>query len=277
MTDFRPYKLLLMEVILFVGIQFFGIFVAKNLINKGYLQESINVSPLFFLISFAIATTFFFLAIKFVKHGFLFKVVFLFLVFVGSRVVFSAFFPETISLALALIVLGIWFAAPYIIVHDAILLVTLAGVGSELGLSINVYSVLLLFAVLSIYDVFAVYKTRHMITMFKKLTSHGVFLALIIPFDFKKFFLNTKKAEPGRDFLMLGTGDIAFPILLAVSALSISFFTSICVIIGSTAGLILIFYMLLIQPDRKAMPALPPIALGSFLGFLVSLIIQSFL
>ena len=74
-------------------------------------------------------------------------------------------------------------------------------------------------------------------------------------------------------FLLLGTGDIAFPLIFAVSVLNVSLISAISVALGSIVGAALVFYLLIHQPVKRAIPALPPIALCSILGFLVSLLL----
>ncbi len=277
MADFDKIKLLTMELSVFFIIQFFGLFIAKRLLERNYISELPTVSAFSFAIGFVIATAFILLAAKFLKSGVGFKLLFVMLIVIGSQTFFNAFFPKYLSYALAMTVLLLWLAFPFVLVHDFIILFAVGGISAQLGLSMDVMHVLILFAALSIYDVIAVYKTKHMIKMFKKLVHHGVYLAIIIPFKLKDFFKNTKKAKPGKDFLMLGTGDLAFPLILATACLKVSLLSSIFVILGAAVGVTVIFYMLVSQTDRKAMPALPPIALGSFIGYLLSILVHMFL
>ena len=71
---------------------------------------------------------------------------------------------------------------------------------------------------------------------------------------------------------MIGTGDIAFPIIFAVSALSLGIVHSIAVIFGAFVGLFFI-HLILSQKGSGAIPALPPIVFASLVAFIVSFLI----
>jgi len=73
------------------------------------------------------------------------------------------------------------------------------------------------------------------------------------------------KVPDKRKFVMLGTGDLVFPIILAVSVFGeFSLLHSLFVVVGSLVG-ILIVHLLLTQKKIQALPALPPITFGALL------------
>jgi presenilin-like A22 family membrane protease len=202
------------------------------------------------------------------------------LIFVGSDIVFGSFFGEPIGLILAVGVVASRFLIRNVLTHNVGLTLAIAGIGAELGITLNLETIIILLVILSVYDVFAVFKSKHMIKMFKGLMEKGAAMAIIIPdnprnfvktFDHVKTEKLKEKSSKRKSFLMLGTGDIAFPVIFAVSALQISVISSISVVFGALAGVFLTHYLIMVR-KIKALPALPPIALGCLIGFGLSLI-----
>jgi len=131
-------------------------------------------------------------------------------------------------------------------------------------------AVLVILLVLSVYDIIAVYGTKHMVRMFKGFFKRGLMLSIIVPMRISDIGKSVK-VKPGRGrFLILGTGDIAFPVIFSVSALNFGLRSSFAVIAGSLVGLLAIHFIL--SRRRRPIPALPPIALFSVLGFFISII-----
>ena len=266
-------KVLFSELTLFAIIQFLGIFVAsKFLMRRPEVLAAPEISLTFFIAVFLLSIVFIFIAMRLFKNKHGFKLLFVFLIVIGSRTVFSAFMSEFYASIIALILVALWVAIPYVFMHNIALIFAISGISTELGFSLSLSTILFLFGVLSIYDVIAVYKTKHMVKMFTGLMDRGLLLALIVPIT-KSWLSKVSEVKPKAGFLLLGTGDIAFPLILAVSVLKISLYSSIFVAVGSIIGAALVFYLLINQQSRRAIPALPPIALCSIAGFIISLII----
>jgi presenilin-like A22 family membrane protease len=267
-------NVLLTQLFLFILVQLLGIYVASTLIfQKPELIEIQQISLLAFFAIFALSVAIIFLAMRFLKHKFGFKMLFVFLIVVGSKSVFSSMFSETISTILSLVVVGLWVAIPYVYMHNIAIILSVSGIAAELGFAMSFANVIILISVLSVYDVIAVYQTKHMIRMFKGMVNKGLLLAIIVPFKRKLWLTKTETVKPKKGFLLLGTGDLAFPLILAVSAVKYSIISSYFIAIGATFGAGIVFYLLVNQQQHKAIPALPPIAVCSILGFLVSLLI----
>ncbi|MBS3145707.1 hypothetical protein J4414_02800 [Candidatus Woesearchaeota archaeon] len=110
---------------------------------------------------------------------------------------------------------------------------------------------------ISIYDMYAVWKSKHMIKLAKFQSKLKTFAGLFIPYEKNKAAI-------------LGGGDIAFPLLFAgVVLLEKGLYPSILIIVYSALALFLLF---LFGKKKKFYPAMPFISLGCFLGYLVSLI-----
>jgi presenilin-like A22 family membrane protease len=155
----------------------------------------------------------------------------------------------------------------------------IAGIGARIGLILPVDAVIIILIVLSIYDYIAVYKTKHMVKMFKNLISRNVPLSLIVPTKLEGMKAKVDDASPGKDkkgkrkFMMLGTGDIAFPVIFAVAAARHSLFSGIAVIFGAFFGIIAV-YSILINSKKGAIPALPPIAACTIIAFILSIMVE---
>ena len=158
--------------------------------------------------------------------------------------------------------------------HNAAIVLAVSGIGATLGLILPVIAIIILLLVLSVYDFIAVFKTKHMVKMFSSLMKKGTPLAVIIPEKFGDVgssvhtAITTKisRAPDKRKFVMLGTGDLVFPIILAVSVFGeFSLLHSLFVVAGSLIGIVII-HLLLTSKKFKALPALPPITAGSLIG-----------
>ena len=266
-------KVLTSELTLFAIVQFLGIYVASILIKvQPELLELPQIPLAYFALVFLLSVSAILLAMKFLKHRYSFKLLFVFLIVMGSKTVFSAFFSDTISTILAIAMVAVWIFLPYVAVHNLAIILAISGISTELGFSISLSTVLFLLGILSIYDVLAVYQTKHMVKMFTGMMERGLLLSLVIPIT-RSWFDKTADVKPRQGFLLLGTGDLAFPLIFAVSVLRISLTSALFVAIGATVGAAVVFYLLTHQTSRRAIPALPPIALCSIAGFVVSLII----
>ena len=144
-------------------------------------------------------------------------------------------------------------------VMNATLALMIPGVGGWLGASLSVGPALVLLVAVSAYDYVSVYGTKHMVTLAK---------------GSKEMKLPLMFAVPVKDRVMgVGTGDMALPLVFTVSVLAgHGLVTAAAASLGGLAGLALVFWYA-IQDKGKALPALPPIAAGSVLGFAAGLLL----
>jgi presenilin-like A22 family membrane protease len=102
---------------------------------------------------------------------------------------------------------------------------------------------------------------------------------LILPQKFSEVSAPLKDVKMGGRFLVLGSGDIIFPLLLVSSLVPEGIKNSFIVAIFATIGLLVSIGIFLSQPPtstgggRKPIPALPPIALFSIIGYLITRIL----
>ncbi len=268
--------LLLYELLVFGAIQGFGLLVASRLMRlEQFTTQVIQFTATDFIAIFLIATAFFFIFRTFLRGATLFKFLFIFLILVGSKAALSAFFSNILASVLTLVVLVIWLVFPYVLTHNFVMLMAISGIGASIGIGVTPATVISILAVLSLYDVIAVYKTKHMVTMFNKLLEKGVVMAIVMPKSAMATTASVKEIKPGpkHGFMLLGTGDIAFPLIFAVSVMKTSLFSALFVVAGALVGVVVVNKLLIGQAERRAIPALPPIALCSILGFFLSLIV----
>lgn len=268
--------LLLYELIVFASIQLFGLLVGYRLMRSDFFTaQVIQFTALDFIAAFLIATAFFLIFLKFLRGATLFKILFVFLILIGSKSALSAFFPNILASVLTLGVLIIWLLFPYVITHNFVILMAISGISASIGLGVSPAAIILILGALSVYDVIAVYKTKHMVKMFNKLLDKGVIMSIVIPRSTAAGKARVKDIRPGAqlNFMLLGTGDIAFPLIFAIAVMKTSLMSAFFVVGGALVGVVLINQLLIRQSERRAIPALPPIALCSILGFLASVVI----
>lgn len=202
-------------------------------------------------------------------RGGIYKFFFIFSAAYGTLIVLSLFFSDTLTLLLTSILIFLWLRSPKVILHDLLMVFGLSGIGAIFGLSLEPKVVLWLLVVFSIYDFIAVYKTKHMIKMAKSMLGKGAIMGLISPQKISGFLEDSRKIKPGENFLILGGGDVIFPLIFSASLLSQGIGDALIVSFFSLMGLVLSFSIFVFARKRQPIPALPPIALLSIIGYII--------
>jgi len=234
------------------------------------------ISPLKFIFYFFLATFFIFLIFRFLKRKTLkkhiYKILFLLVSFFSSLIFLEAFFPEPISLILTVSLILWWIKTPIVLNQNLLMIFSLSGIGASLGLVLRPEAVVLILIILSIYDFVAVYTTKHMVKIAKDMVETGTILGLVFPLNLKSFLKITEEIKPGKgDFLILGGGDIALPLIFSVSVLKFGAFKSLVISFFSLLGFFINLLLFISQKEKKPMPALPLISLFSIIGYLIFL------
>lgn len=270
---------LLNELILFAAVQVAGLYCGyrlfqtmKGISDAATFSDDNPFISFSFLVGFLVATALYFFFIKKVKRKMPFHIFFSFLLFYGSLLAFRTFLSETGAFIGAFSAVLLRYRIKNILVHNISLMLAVIGLGTVLGIGIAPWQVALILAVLSVYDYVAVYKTKHMVTMFRGLMEKGIIMAMIIPSDPRSLFSEAGKARPGESFVFLGSGDLAFPMIFSISALIRGIHSSVMIIAGAALGMAALHFYLAARKDHKPAPALPPIAGGAILGYLLSLL-----
>jgi len=230
-----------------------------------------------FSFSFLLITLFilFFVSLKKLKRvkGVIYKGFFVLVVFWAGIILLSLWLSDIPAIIIMGLLMFLWFKKPSVLIHDVVIILGLAGAASILGLSFDPKVVIVLLVIFSIYDFIAVYKTKHMIKMAKEMIEKGVILGLVIPIKILDFRKSLKEVKSGGKFLILGGGDVVFPLLLAVSLISEGILNSFIVALFALFGLFVSYWLFISQKTRQPIPALPPIALFSIIGYLITRLI----
>ena len=270
------FKTFFWEAVLFYSTIILGIATASRVSSIFEVQqiEIPQVSFWRFIISFIGATLIIFILVRLLKFRkekkTIFKAIFIFSVFLGGVVTLESWLYEPASLILISSLIFWWLKKPKVINQDILIVLGLAGVGSTLGLSLKPEIIAPLLIIFSIYDYVAVYKTKHMVEMAKSMIESRAILGLVIPQDLSGFKEGLSNVEPGGRFMVLGGGDVVFPLLFSVSLLSSGIFDSLIVSLFSLMGLFATFLIFIKQKSRQPIPALPPIAFFSIIGYLIT-------
>ncbi len=227
---------------------------------------------------------------------------YLFLIVLGSLFPTNAELPYVVaaSLAIPILLLVAKYKRPEL--RNAIAIMASIGAGIVLGqVLFPLYVAIVFMAIIAIYDYISVFVTRHMLTLGREAVNRNMALMIgssdieLVPKsylskksleEFKKYFkLSRVKNEelkkeirkgtvPIPTQAALGTGDLAIPLMVAVSAyiqfatvpFGRPYFVSGLIIVGATIGLV--FTMEILKTYKIALPAIPP--LFSFISIALS-------
>jgi len=189
------------------------------------------------------------------------------------------------GLAAGLVFLLLKFPEWYVV--DTIGFVTAAGVTAILGISFGILPAVLLLIALAFYDAWAVYRTKHMITLADELTSQRLPILLVIPkragysFRDQKSLKTQLDSGEEREAMFVGLGDLIIPGILAVSSftflnqnvglslgpLAPNAIVALLTVIGTLIGFIVLMRYVLKGNPQAGLPLLNG---GALLEFLLS-------
>ncbi len=227
-----------------------------------------------FLVSFLIATVLMLFFLKAFKGKFLFQVLFGGLVIFGAQGPLGLIVSPWLAFLLSFGIVGLRFALPRIWTQNLAIILAVAGIAASMGLSVEPSLVILILIFLSIYDIIAIYKTRHMVKLFKGIAKRGIYLALVVPNKISEWKNEFKNLDKNKSCIFIGTGDLALPLFFAVSALPMGMSYSIAIIAGTIIGLFADHLFFVTQKKKAAIPALPFIAFFAILGYAVNLVLN---
>ena len=223
-----------------------------------------NTSFIPIIIAVLLGTGLMLLLIKY-RWVLVWKVWFLLAVIIALTVAWSVFVAPIFAFLLALIV-GIWKVfKPNVWVHNLTELFIYGGLAAIFSPLFNLTSVSILLILIAIYDAYAVWKSKHMVTLAKSQTDAKVFAGLLIPYTLGKIapVKRTLRKIKVRTAI-LGGGDIGFPLIFAGVVLKeIGLWQSVVIPFFALAGLALLLFT---ADEKKFYPAMPYISAGCFLG-----------
>ncbi|HPC10302.1 MAG TPA: presenilin family intramembrane aspartyl protease [archaeon] len=263
------FKFILYFLLIFIVVQAIGLFVANSYATSGLVTGIFTKDPNniwnavgIFLEILLLTAIILFLRKFSKKSGYLVILEFLalfaglllfldiFLVYLLAAIVslFLVILKYYLSSQKRYLKLSIWY-------NNCLLAIAIGAAGAIIGLSLGILPVIVFLLLLSLYDIIAVFYTKHMVKLAKIFTKQKVSFLFVIP---------TKNGA-----FQLGGGDLVIPLTICASLFfvliqSFPFKIAILPIIGiwiaSIIGLIWTFYAIG-KYKLKAVPALPPQAI----------------
>lgn len=186
-------------------------------------------------------------------------------------------FPEIVAIAAAIALAFFKVIKPNIYVHNITELFIYGGIAAIFVPELNILSMLILLGLISLYDMYAVWKSKHMVSLAKFQSESKVFAGLSIPYgklpkggkDVK--LVADKKG--GISIAILGGGDIAFPLLFAgvvfkglllTESYGAALLESMIIPLFAALALLILFIR---ASKERFYPAMPFITAGCLVGY----------
>ncbi len=233
------------------------------------------------IIAIAIAVVFILVLMKY-KAEFFLRAWFLIVVALALAITLNAFILKIPYSALIALIISIPFAIiklfkRNIIVHNLTELLIYPGIAAIFVPLLNVWTVILLLILISIYDIYAVWHAGFMQKMAEyQIKKLRFFTGFFVPYLGKKErdLIKLAKQEKNEKKLankkikvnvaILGGGDVVFPIILAGVVLNtLGLMQAVIIGIGATLALAYLFY---ISKKGQFYPAMPFISAGCLLA-----------
>ena len=236
-------------------------------------EISVELPLIYFFVAVAVVGVILFLVPRLALKVVL-KIIFLFLFGWGTFVALGFSLPVAAAVATAVVAALLWLFMPRIWLHNLLMIITLASVGTVFGVFFAPWTAILFMLVISVYDILAV-RFGYMMWIVKRLSVSDTLPAFVIPKTISGWNMDLREArifddESEREFSVLGGGDIGFPLLLIVSVFFANGFAQSLVVAGfSLLGLAAAYWVQRKLLKGKPTPALPPISLLSIVGYLI--------
>jgi presenilin-like A22 family membrane protease len=236
------------------------------------------------VIAFVFAILLLILLTKF-KLAVVLKIWFFIVILIAIGIFFNALLPNGKYTSYMALVFALPFALVKVfkrdlLIHNLTELVIYPSIACVFVPILNLWTIIFLLILISVYDMWAVWSSGIMQKMAKyQINELKVFGGFFVPYISKKQrakLMKIKRENPKKlrttkvkaQIAILGGGDVVFPIIAAgVMLKAFGIFGALSVIIGSVLGL---SYLLFFAEKKKFYPAMPFICSGIFLGMLVS-------
>ncbi len=195
--------------------------------------------------------------------------------------------PDLPAITLAVILASLKIFRPSVIIHNFTEIFIYGALAAIFVPILNVSAVIVLLALISIYDYIAVRRTKHMIKLAKFQGRSKMFAGLMLPYKRNDgggtpaghiTLGKSMKAAPGKEktgVAILGGGDIGFPLLFAGAVMKQFGFGLLdyrTFIVPAFAALSLLL-LFLFSSNKKFYPAMPYLSAGCLAGYGVVLLI----
>lgn len=212
------------------------------------------------------------------KQVLLWKIWFVLAVFITLNIAFRAFIPAVFATTLAVVFAAWKIFWPNLYVQNFTELFVYGGLAAIFVPldALNIFSMSVLLVLISIYDAYAVWKSKHMIKLAQFQTKSKMFAGLIIPYEMPKTVpKNVHHKIVKVKTAVLGGGDVGFPLLftgvvfkglLLTNSVSAAFGKILVVPVITTIAL---GWLLFKAKQDRFYPAMPFISAGCFVALLI--------
>lgn len=250
-------------------------------IERPEVNQTFSFTFIFSAIIFG--TILFLILIKF-KTFLLWKIWFAIAVFMTLTI---SFFPWLGKFAgwLAIVLAFFKIFKPNVITHNITEVFMYGGLAAIFVPMLNLFSATILLILISLYDMFAVWQSKHMVKLAEFQKSAKVFAGIYLPYKSnmskapKKVKTKTKSAKTSAKVVrktkqvtsaILGGGDIGFPLMFTGVLLPVFGFKVLVITATTTIALGLLFKFA--KKDRYY-PAMPFVSAGCFIGYGILLLL----
>ncbi len=195
-----------------------------------------------------------------------------------SIVITDVYLCLVLSIGVAGFLLAALIKKPEWYVIDSIGFFTAAGAIAMIGISLDIWLVIVLLIAMALYDAISVYKTKHMVDMADSILDLKLPVMFVIPKKKGYSLLKETKRlkekleeKEEREAFMLGVGDVVFPGILSVAAFhslaTNGFAMALAVLVGTLIGFaVLIGYVVKGNPQA----GLPLLCSGAIAGYIIA-------
>ncbi len=293
----HTFKISLIIIAMFILSQFIGLYVVNhycvqgNEIPYGMSPPQVEKETDFYssflpsiIIAFVLAVLLLILLTRFNLNVIL-RLWFFAIILLTIGIFLNTFFPNETYFPYFALILALPLALSKIVkrnflVHNLTELVIYPSVAAVFVPLLNFWTVLIILGLISIYDMWAVWRSGIMQKMAKyQINELKIFSGFFIPYISKEDRQKLKNTQKSKlktkrvrvNMAILGGGDVVFPIITAGVVLKqFGFMPALFVILGAALGL---SYLLFSAEKKKFYPAMPFITLGILLGLILSWIL----
>ena len=226
-------------------------------IERPQIREETSFIPIFFIIIISTIIALIFIKFQLFK---LWKFWFFLSIAITLTIAFSAFIKEIYAIILAVILALFKLLKQNTIINNLTEIFIYGGLAAIFVPLFNILSIVILLILISIYDFYSVFKSKHMLKLAKFQTKAKVFTGLNIPYKsnaHKKIFTTA----------ILGGGDIGFTLFF--SGVILREFNFISALVTSFVTMLFLLILLFKGKKGKFYPAMPVLTAGCFVGYLI--------
>lgn len=276
--------------VLMIAVQAISLLLTPLMLGAGYEafeDPTSAANPLYFIVILLVFTA---VLLWLIKRGkeFVIKAIIAFSILFIFGYIYSALFlfllggtaiAWILTIGATILSGALLYAYPEWYVIDILGIIISGGAAAIFGISLTVLPVLILLAILAVYDAISVYRTKHMVDLAESVINMKTPILVVVPksrkYSYIKEGVEIKEDKEDRGAYIMGMGDLIMPNILVVS--SFVFVTGAPALfglpvptIGAIAGTIIgLAALLWFVSGGKPQAGLPLLNGGAIAGFLI--------